>query len=314
MYLIAGATSVTGRRVVARLLEASSAVRVMVRSDADATHFRELGVEVAQADVQDRPAVAGACRGVGTVVSLIGRHFAGSEEGLWEVDAKGNENLVQAAVEAGVERFVLLSALWAERDLPPRIFRAKRHAEEALMQSGLPFTILRPATFVVGPSSLVGILGPTIERYGIAFVPAPDSGPVSFIAEQDVAAALVAAALAGDSSSRVYELGGPERLTLAEGARRIAGTLGRRVRLVRVPRAALRVSRALARVGGFGPYEAVLFLEMLAEHGFHCDAAPTRDLLGREPLAVNAALEEYYASGATTPWRESIYGALLRRS
>ena len=105
-----------------------------------------------------------------------------------------------------------------------------------------------------------------------------------------------------------------DRLTLAEGASRIAGILGRRIRLVRIPRTTLRAARTLARAGGFGPYEAILFLEMLADHGFHCDADQTRELLGREPRTVDAVLQEYYSTGATTPWRNSIYGTLLLRS
>ena len=314
MFLIAGASSAVGREVVEKLVSRQAPVRVLVRGDADAERYRALGVEVAQGDVRDAQAVAAACRGARTVISLVGRHFARTETGLWEVDAEGNCNLIRAAAEAGADRFVLLSVLWADRDLPPVIFRAKRQAEDALLASGLAYTILRPSTFVTGPNSLVGMMGPTIERWGVAFVPAPDSRPISFIDAGDVSDAVVAAALHDGSQNRVYDLGGPERLTLAEGARRVGQALGRPVRILRLPRLGIRAVRPLAKRLGFGPYEAALMLEMMAEHGFDCDAAPARELLGRELTPVDTAIRAYYAGRRQTAWRDSLFGTLLLRA
>src|SRR5262245_25434587 len=290
MFLVAGASSAVGREVVEKLVSRAARVRVLVRSEADADRFRALGVEVARGDVGDAEALSRACRGAATIISLVGRHFARTEAGLWHVDAAGNRNLIRAATEAGAGHLVLLSVLWAERALPPVILRAKRQAEEALLASGLAYTILRPSTFVTGPNSLIGVVGPTVERWGLAFVPAPDSRPISFIAAGDVADAVLAAALDGRGLNRVYELGGPERLTLAEGARRVGKARGKPVRIVRLPRLAIRALGPLARLRGFGPYEAVLMLELMAQHGFDCDPAPARVLLGREPTPVDTAV------------------------
>jgi uncharacterized protein YbjT (DUF2867 family) len=313
IFLVAGATSTTGRQIVGSLLARGRAVRALVRREADGADFAARGATVALGDVRDPAAVRRACDGVETVVSLVGRHFARTQEGLWEVDAAGNEGLVRAAVAAGAKRFVLLSALWADRDLPPFLFRAKRHAEQALIASGLRYAILRPSTFVVGPSSLIGAVAPTIERWGFAVIPGPDSGPVSFIVEKDVAEALVTTAVDDDGTNRIVELGGPEDLTLGDSARRVAGVLGRRVRLVRIPRVVLRAGRKVARRGGFGAYEALLFLEMIADVGYHCDPSGTRALLGRPPTPVDEALREYYATHKLTPWGESNLGVLRTR-
>jgi uncharacterized protein YbjT (DUF2867 family) len=314
VYLVAGASSEVGRRVVEGLVARKAAVRVLVRGDADAARFRTLGVEVVRGDVRDAQALAGACRGARTVISLVGRHFARTEAGLWDVDAAGNCNLIRAAAEAGADHFVLVSVLWADRDLPPVIFRAKRQAEEALLGSGLTYTILRPATFVTGPNSLIGVVGPTVERWGVAVVPAPDSRPISFIAAGDVADAVLAAALDGRGRNRVYDLGGPERLTLAEGARRVGKALRKPVRIVRLPRLGIWALGPLAKLRGFGPYEAVLMLDMMAEHGYDCDPAPARELLGRELTPVDSAIREYYAGRQSTAWRDSLVGTLVLRT
>src|SRR6185436_5498221 len=139
MILVAGATSAPGRLVVDAFLRKGHAVRVLVRGKRAASEFAARGVEIARGDVRDAEKVAAACEGAATVVSLIGRHFAATREGLWAVDAEGNAALVTAARGAGVKRFVLLSALFAERELGPVLLTAKRHAEAALVASKLAY-------------------------------------------------------------------------------------------------------------------------------------------------------------------------------
>jgi uncharacterized protein YbjT (DUF2867 family) len=310
MILLTGATSSPGRLVLDALLGGGHSVRVLVRGESAASAFAARGAQVVRGDVRDPAIVEEACRGVATVISLIGRHFAETAEGLWAIDAEANEALIEAARAAGARRFVLLSALFADRDYPPVLLAAKRRAERAVIASGLAYAIIRPSTFTVGASSLVGYVGPTIERWGVAFV--PDTRPISFVALADVADAVVAAAL-DTRSSRVVDLGGPEALTIAEGARRVAAALGKRARLVPVPRSLVSVARR-ARKRNFGVYELLLFTEMLCDHGYACDPGPARELLGREPTSVDAALREYYATTKLTPWRDTNFGALRNRA
>ena len=310
MILVTGATSSPGRLVVPALLGKGHAVRVLVRGEADAAMFAAKGAEVVRGDIRDLDVVASACRGVTTVISMIGRHFAETAEGLWAVDAQGNEALVAAASAAGVGRFVLLSALFADRDYPPVLLGAKRRAEAAVVASKMTYAIVRPSTFVLGPSSLVGAVGPTIERWGIAVLPA--TRPVSFVALVDVADALVAAAL-DTHPARVVDLGGPEALTMDEGARRVAAVLGKRVRIVRIPRKGVSLMRRMSE-SRFGRFELMLFTEMMCDHGYACDPAPARELLGREPTPVDTELRDYYATTTRTPWSESNVGVLRNRA
>lgn len=316
MILVAGATSQVGGLVIARLLAAEQKVRALVRRPKDGEALRALGCEVVLGDVRDRAAVQRACQDVEAVISLIGRHFARTERGFWEVDYRGNANLIDAAEQAKARRFVLLSAHWSDRDPGPVIFRVKRQAEDHLLASGLEHTILRPTAFASGPNSLIGILGPTIERWGLAVIPGPDSGPISVIDLDDLADVLVGAALEPRWRNRILELGGAEAITLAEAAERIAHRLGRRARLIRLPRSVLRGLRPLARLLGFGAYEAILFYEMLADHGFSVapEASATRELLGRYPATFEAAIDGYYRDHARTAWRDSFYGTLALRA
>jgi uncharacterized protein YbjT (DUF2867 family) len=310
MILLAGATSSPGRLVAETLLGAGHAVRVLVRSETDATAFAARGAEVVRGDVRDPEIVAAACRGATTVVSMIGRHFAATAEGLWAIDAEANEALVAAARAAGVGRFVLLSALFADRDYPPVLLAAKRKAESAVIASTMAYAIVRPSTFTVGASSLVGYVGPTIERWGLAIL--PRTRPISFVALVDVADAVVAAAL-DTSPARIVDLGGPEALTMTEGARRVAAVLGKRVWIMHLPRFVVSAMRWLRR-RQFGVYELLMFTEMLVDHGYACDPRPARELLGREPTSIDVELRAYYAKTKRTPWADSNFGALRNRS
>jgi uncharacterized protein YbjT (DUF2867 family) len=310
MILLAGATSSPGRLVAESLLKRGHPLRVLVRSEADATAFAARGADVVRGDVRDPDVLAAACKNASTVVSMIGRHFAETAAGLWAIDAEANETLVSAAQAAKVGRFVLLSALFADRDYPPVLLGAKRKAEAAVIASTMTYAIVRPSTFTTGASSLVGSVGPSIERWGLAFV--PRTQPISFVTLVDVADALVAAALDTDPA-RIVDLGGPEALTMTEGARRVAAILGKRVRVVHLPRAVVSAMRWLTK-RRFGTYELLMFTEMLVDHGYACDPIPARELLGREPTNVDVELRDYYSKTALTPWADSNFGALRNRS
>jgi hypothetical protein len=190
------------------------------------------------------------------------------------------------------------------------LLAAKRKAESAVIASNMAYAIVRPSTFTTGASSLVGSVGPTIERWGLAVV--PHTKPISFVALVDVAAAIVAAAL-DTRPALVVDLGGPEALTMTEGAERVAAILGKRVRIVHLPRVAVSAMRRI-RKGRFGVYELLLFTEMFINHGYACDPAPAIALLGRELTSVDVELRDYYRKTSRTAWADSNFGALRNRS
>ncbi len=141
-------------------------------------------------------------------------------ETFMKLDAGGTERLVAAARQARVGRLLYLSGAGAAPDAARHWFRAKWRAESAVRQSGIPYTILRP-TWLYGPrdDALNRFL-----RLGrlLPIVPMPGAGrqllaPV-FI---DDLARLAADCLAQEvAQERVFEVGGPETLTMNEIVRR----------------------------------------------------------------------------------------------
>jgi len=138
--LLLGATGTIGRATLGALVEAGHDVVAMTRKPSQlpgATHF--------VADVKD--ASAWDLRGldIDAVVSCMASR-TGAPKDAWAIDHDAHLNALNAAKAAGIGQFVLLSALCVQK--PERPFQlAKLAFEEALMASGLTWSIVRPTAF-----------------------------------------------------------------------------------------------------------------------------------------------------------------------
>ncbi|MDP8257538.1 MAG: NAD(P)H-binding protein [Candidatus Alcyoniella australis] len=163
---IAGATAYTTRYV----LEQPSDVQFRLWLRPDSPHFERFKddprVVIAASD--DQKALADAMRGCQAVLSLIGTlrsRFKAENVNYESVDFGVNRAMIDAAVRAGIEHFLLMSSAGAS----PRggaYLAAKYRAEQHLIASGLPHTIFRPAyllggerRFVPGVGALMAALG-----------------------------------------------------------------------------------------------------------------------------------------------------------
>jgi nucleoside-diphosphate-sugar epimerase len=165
--LVTGATGRVGSRFVPRLLQQSQPVRILVRDPVRAESLGRLGAEVAVGDLRDTGAIEEALKGVDAVVHL-GAAFRGvPEEEAVAINNTATVELAEAALRAGVTRFVYASttlvygpgrgrpALESDEPAPPgRAYPvSKTAAEKALLRlhrtDGLPLRIARLA-FVYG--------------------------------------------------------------------------------------------------------------------------------------------------------------------
>lgn len=154
--VVAGASGTIGRAVVRTLVADGREVVALVRSPA-ASDIAELsGARIETVPVTDKQklaAVFGEAR-VRTVISCIASR-SGSPSDAMAVDYEANLALLHAAQEAGVEHFVLLSAICVQR--PKLAFqRAKLAFEAALIEAPIHHTIIRPTAFFKSLSGQVG--------------------------------------------------------------------------------------------------------------------------------------------------------------
>jgi NADH dehydrogenase len=264
-----------------------------VRDPRKAAQLAALGCELVQGDMTDPASLRRAVDGADTAIHLVAIR-QGRERDFQRIMIDGTRDLLAAAKDAGVARFVHMSALGTSeqtKDLVP-YYRAKWAMEELVRASGIPWVIFRPS-FVFAPDG--GIL-PTfakLARYA-PVTPITGSGKqrIQPIWADDVATYFVDAVGREDVTGKVYELGGPDVVTWNEFWARLKRALGLRRPSIHVPMALLRANALVTeRLPGDIPLTRDL-LKML-EHGdnivsnddavrtFELSAVPLDDQLRR---------------------------------
>jgi NADH dehydrogenase len=244
--LVTGGTGFIGPHVVHALRAREAPVRALVRNPARATRLAAWGAELAAGDLTDPASLHSACTGVDTVVHLVAI-IKGKPQDFERVMAEGTRNVVTAAQEAGVRRFVLASALGLDersKDAVP-YFAAKWQMEQAIRESGLDHVIFRPS-FVFGRDG--GVL-PTFVRLARFAPVTPIIGPgtqrLQPIWVEDLAEYYALAATQQESPNRMFELGGPDAVSWNEFWELLKRVLGVRRPSVHVPFGAMRVQATL---------------------------------------------------------------------
>ena len=243
MLLVTGGTGFVGGHVVRALREAGKGVRCLVRDRRRAEALEGLGCEIAEGDMTEPGSLRRAVQGIESVVHLVAIR-QGKEEQFERIMSKGTQNLLDEAREAGVRRFVHMSALGTTdqtKDLVP-YYRAKWEMEQAVRGSGLPHVIFRPS-FVFGPDG--GIL-PTFRRLAKLAPVTPIAGSgeqrLQPIWVDDVASYFVRALEDEAATNRTFELGGPEVVSWNELWGRLKQALGVHRPSIHVPMAFMRAN------------------------------------------------------------------------
>jgi uncharacterized protein YbjT (DUF2867 family) len=191
VILVAGGTGRLGRLVVGRLNAAGEPVRILTRDVSRAAALRGPFVDVVRGDVRDLSTLAPALAGVRTVVSAI-QGFDGPGGVTPEsVDRDGNANLVAAAKTEGSD-MVLVSVVGASADSAMELFRMKAAAEEDLINSGVPWTIVRASGFL---ELYLDLMRRSAGKAGRPLVFGHGQNPINFVRVCDVADAVVRAAI-----------------------------------------------------------------------------------------------------------------------
>ncbi len=244
--LVTGATGFIGPHVAHALRARDLPVRALVRDPSRGSRLTAWGVELVAGDVTDPPPLAAACAGIDCVVHLVAI-IKGRPQDFERVMSQGTRNVVAAAQEAGVRRFVLASALGLDertKDAVP-YFRAKWEMERAVKESGLEHVIFRPS-FVFGRDG--GVL-PTFVRLARFAPVTPIVGPgtqrMQPIWVEDLAEYYARSVDEPAAAGRTFEVGGPDVVTWNEFWERLKRTLGVRRPSIHMPFGMMRAQAAL---------------------------------------------------------------------
>ena len=213
--LVTGATGLVGRALVSALLNEGAQVRAYVRRDDQS--LRAAGAHIAIGAADDVPRLESALTRAHTIVHLVGGVWPETDIGYDLLNRDSTEAAAIAAHAADVKRFIFLSFVGADPSSGNEFLAAKGRAEAHITSYPFESVILRLVPIWEG-------LGSTLTRLGKdrgAGVPGSGSQRVNPVALADVVAAIVAADAREAEVRGVWELGGPEAVTMTEAAARV---------------------------------------------------------------------------------------------
>jgi uncharacterized protein YbjT (DUF2867 family) len=228
MILVVGATGLVGNEVCQRLIRRGESVRALVRASSAKDRveaLRSSGVELCVGDLKDSHSIAAACRGVEAVISTASATLSRQPgDSIQSVDTAGQLNLVRAAQDANVNRFIFVSFRKTPLSFP--LADAKEQVERAIR--GLNFTVIQASWFMeVWLSPTLGFNYPAAE----ARIYGPGTNPMSWVSYRDVAEICAITLRHPAAERKTIECGGPEALSPLEVVARFERISGRRFRL-----------------------------------------------------------------------------------
>jgi uncharacterized protein YbjT (DUF2867 family) len=220
--LITGATGNVGSSLLNHLDTADVDLRVLTHDESKAKALRDRGIKAVVADFLEPGTLGPALEGVSTVFLLTPIH---------PEQVPQASNVIEAAKESGNDpRIVRLSVHQATHEAPTRISRQHAQIEEELRASGLPYTFLRPQSFMQNTLATAR----TVASQGRIYQPFKD-GRLGMIDARDIGEVAAKVLTEEGHEGKVYTLTGPAAISFYDVANAISEVLGKEVSYVPVP-------------------------------------------------------------------------------
>jgi uncharacterized protein YbjT (DUF2867 family) len=294
--LIVGATGTLGRQIVRRALDEGRQVRCLVRSSRKAAFLKEWGAEIVTGSICLPDTLPAALEGVTEIIDASTAR-ANDVMSIQQVDWQGKVNLIQAAIVAGVKRFIFFSILDAEKYRSVPLMDIKYCIEVFLKESGLDYTILRPCGFLQGLIGQYAI--PVLE--GQAVWMAGEVAPTAFMDTQDVARLAVKALSSPESIGKTLPVVGNRAWSGNEIISLCERYSGKEAKVNKVPLGLLGVTRRFARFfqWSWNAADRLAFAEVLATgKPLNADMTETYRVLGLAPeenTTMESYMQEYFS-------------------
>lgn len=234
LILLTGATGYVGGRLLSELESAGHRVRCLTRRPDDLrSRIEATTTEAVFADMLDPASLPPAMAGGSIAFYLV--HSMGSAGGFEELDREAAQNFGAAAKAAGVQRIIYLGGLGdSDAESSPHL-RSRQEIGAILRESGVQVIEFRAAVVIGSGSLSFEMIRSLVERLPVMIAPRWVAVPTQPIGVADLLAYLIAAVDHRVEESRIYEIGGADRVSYGGLMKEYARQRGLRRLMIPVP-------------------------------------------------------------------------------
>lgn len=282
--LVTGATGNIAGLVIPQLLENGVEIRAYVRDPQKAESLKNSGVELVQGDYANQNALNKAADGVDAILAITPPNPDAVQQG---------DNIIAAAKSSGTPFVLRISALKAAADAPTDNGKLHFAADEALINSGLPYAILRPHFFMQNVFMAV----PTIKGEGNIYM-GMGEGKLGMIDVRDIADCATSILLNHESHvGHTYNPTGPDSITFKEAAKTIGEGLGKEVNYVAIAPEAVRQPILDMGWGEWGGQVMVDYSQAYSDGWGDFTTGDVKSITGKEPRSFKQFYDEVLSFG-----------------
>ncbi|MEE9275996.1 MAG: complex I NDUFA9 subunit family protein [bacterium] len=294
---VTGGSGYVGTSLLHQLSEAGHECRVLSRNPEPERErltaipgvYPVMG-DITKASIDSLAALMSKCEGV---IHLVGIIIEKGTPGHEAVHTEGTRRVVEAAKQAGVKRFLHMSALGSRENAVARYHRTKWDAERFVRESGMDWTIFRPSIIFGENDEFLNTFA-NIARLSPALpVIGSGQGKLQPIWVEDVCRCFMRALERPETAGQAYGLGGESAYALKDLIRMVAGAMGKKRMLVHLPVPVARLQAKLFDLLPIKPPFTDDQITMLGEDNV-CDSAPMKEAFGIEPRPLEDYLRERF--------------------
>jgi len=276
--LVTGATGNIAGLIIPQLIEAGMNVRAYVRDPEKATSLKEQGIEIFHGDYDNQEALNAAAENIDAIVAITPPNPDAVKQG---------EAILKAALNSGSPFYLRISAIGAATDAPTENGRFHFESDQALINSGLNYTILRPHFFMQNLfGNVEGIKGQGNLYMGMG------EGKMGMVDVRDVADVAVNILLNRGHDGQIYTLTGPESITFSDVASTISNSINKPVNYIPVGLEDVRQSILDMGWGEWGAQLMVDYSKAYSENWGDFTTDSVKEITGKESRSIDEFVNE----------------------
>lgn len=290
---ITGASGFIGSNLVKGFKDTDHYLNLFTNSSIEKfTENNKEQLTICRGRIENKDDLNGFLKDVDIVCHLVGLIVETRKKTFEKTVKEGTEKLVEAALSNNVKKIIYISAIGTEKDAPTKYHRTKYLAEQVIINSGIPYIILRPS-LVFGPGDgFVTLLAKLIRLS--PFVPIFGDGQYQLqpVFIDDLVSAIVQSAEKDTLKDEIIEIAGQQRLEYREIINIIKGCLNKKRLNLHLPFAVMKIVAALMELV-LKPAPLTKDQLTMLEMGNVGDIKRMKDIFNIDPAGFEKELKKY---------------------